>query len=327
MFGLVKKQIYSIGIDTSDDNLKLIQLQGFGKKICLLAGLSENRPEDIKPGSSDWQRWAIMTIGQLTSNGNFQGREVIGAMPSAEVFIDHIKMPKAKDCEMEDVIFSKIKQKLPFEPVQANTLMKCIPTEQENIIVIATERELVNRHLAIYEKAGLSIRSIGVWPVALTSCYTKFFGRRQSDLEAVVMLICMEANRTNAVICRHKKLLFVRSIPIGIEQLDDEAKMSSLVLELTSFKRQFSSVYRNIQIERLIFFSSRASDRDVCIKIAKQLEMPAQIGDCLAAVEMAHSFNPNRNGRSKAVQGGIAIDRRDCQLNWSVAFGLSLSEG
>ena len=324
MFGFLKKNAYSIGIDIDDNNLKIVQLGSSGNAAHLVAGFSQARPDEIKTGSSGWQRWAIESIRQMSSNGNFQGRAVTAALPAADVFIEHIKMPKVSDNQIEDAIFSKIKQKLPSSATQANTLIKCIPTEQDNILVMATDRELVNRYLAIYEKAGLAIRSICVWPVALISCYTKFFGRRQSDLNAVVMIVCVDAGCTNVVICRHKNLLFARSIPVGIGLVDDQTKISSLVLELTSFKRQFCSMHRNIQIERLLFFSSRASDRDVCAAMAKQMEMPAQMGDCLAAVEMSQSYN-NKSAGGKEEYKYIAIDRRDCRLNWSVAFGLSLS--
>jgi hypothetical protein len=70
----------------------------------------------------------------------------------------------------------------------------------------------------------------------------------------------------------------------------------------------------------LIFLSNRAADRNIYEKIAQKLEMPAQIGDCLAAVNMNDA-----SGNDKEQQSGNPIDRRDCQMNWSVAFGLSLS--
>jgi hypothetical protein len=62
----------------------------------------------------------------------------------------------------------------------------------------------------------------------------------------------------------------------------------------------------------LIFLSDRAVDRNVCATIAKQLEMPAQIGDCLKAVEIGDPCGPG-------------VDRRGCKFSWATAFGLSLS--
>ncbi|GAF80210.1 unnamed protein product [marine sediment metagenome] len=272
-------------------------------------------------------------------------------MPADEVFIDHIKMPKIKDeapnpakgiwsglsfvkyrewehgpdDKMQEAILSKIKQKLPFD--SDDVMVRYVPAEDDNVLVIAVQREKIDRHLAIYEKANLQIKSIGIWPMALANSYVSFFGRRKIDIEAIVMLLDMGANYTNVVICRHKDLLFARSIPMGAKLLEstcqpDEGQgprtsevINRLVLELNGCRRQFSSMHRRAQIERLIFLSgSRLAgmdSRDIYTTIAKQLEMPAQMGDCLAAVEMTDPY-------------GSGIDRRQCQFSWAVAFGLSL---
>jgi len=324
MFGFLKNRVFPIGVDIGDDALKLAQLENSGNSISLIAGGSENRPADVKPGSGDWQRWAIEAIKKLTANERFRGRDVIAAIPASEMFIDHIKMPKigggvpnakkgvwGTDDKLQEAILSKIKQKLPVDP--AHAMVKYIPTEQDNVLVIAAEREKIDRHLAIYEKTNLRIKSIGVWPMALTNSYTSFFGRRKTDIEAIVCLLDIQANCTNVVICRHKNLLFARSIPIGAKQISTETMVTRLVLELTACRRHFDSMYRNARTERLIFLSGQTVDKDVCTTIAKQLEMPAQMGNCLAAVKIPTN------------QVGSGIDRRECQFSWATAFGLSLS--
>ena len=324
MLRFLKRRIYPIGADIGDDVIKVVQLGNSGSGISLIAGGSENRPENVKPGSSKWQRWAITAMRRLTTNGKFRSRDVVAVMPANKVFIEHMKIPKIRDAgqnaekgargpkdKLQEAIFSKIKQKLPFEPGDA--MMKYIPAEQDNVVVIASERKEIERHLAIYEKANLTIESIGIWPEALINNYVSFFGRRKSDIESVVMLLEIDINFTNVVICRHKKLLFARSIPIGTDQLGSDEGTSRLVLELIACKRQFSSMQRNAQIQRIIFLSTQAAIANTCATIAKQMEMPAQIGNCLAAVEIEHSNHPG-------------IERRDCEVNWATAFGLSLSE-
>lgn len=326
MFGILKKLAYPIGIDISDNSLKLVQLDNKGKNIGLITGFSEERPEDIQPGGGNWQRWAIDRINQWSSKGNFQSKEVVAAMPTKDVFIELMKTPKGNENEIQNNIFSKIKQKLPFEPIQANTMLKYIPTQDDNIMVIATERAVVERHLAIYEKAGLSIKALSIWPMALVNCYTKFFGRRQSDLDSTVMLIDIEPDFTNIVICRHQNLLYARSISIGSNQQENEAAFTRLIMELMTQKRQFTSMYRNMQIERLIFLSSRAEDKDLCATVAKKLEMPAQIGDCLAAAETIDPYRMSRDKKSYKELPGNPIDRRNNHVNWAIAFGLGLSQ-
>ena len=322
MFGLLKTRPLVIGVDVENENIRLVQIAENGKGMKLIAGRNRNRPDEIEPGSSSWQRWAVQTIRLFTSESDFRGKDVTAAIPAGDLFIDNIRLSKTNENEIEDVAFSKIKQKLSFEPVRENTMIKCIRTGDENALVIAAERKIIDRHLAIYEKANLRLKTIAVWPLALVNCYAKFFGRRKSDIDAVVLLASIETNCTNVVICRHKNLLFARSIPIGSKQLADEKVINRLVLELTACRRQFSSMHRNAQIERLIFLTGQAVDRATCATIAKQLEMPAQSGDCLAAVQIA---NPYRLGIDRRTDAEEETSQPKQQINWATAFGLSLS--
>jgi len=302
-----------IGIDVSEHSVLIAQLRPNENGAVLIAGGSRIRPADIKPGTGDWQRWAIESIRELIGKGRFQGRSVVATIPTAEVFIDHVRVPGSNGQHVSDekllaVVRSKIGRKLPFSGDDA--VIKCVPTEENHTVAIAMERKIIDRHLAIYEQANLVIKSICVWPLALVNSYVRFFGRRQSDLEAVVMLLEINANRTNVVVCRHKSLLFARSIAIGTEQLESDEMVTRLILELTASKRHFNSMYRKIQIERAIFLASQDAGKAISARIAKQLEMPAQMGDCLAAVKVS---DPAWAG----------IDK--CEFNWTNAFGLSLS--
>ncbi len=304
-----------VGVNMGDDALTMAQLADNGKGITLVAGEYKSLPPDIKAGSVDWQRWAIDTIRQTNSRGQFRGRDVIAAISPAELFIDHIKMPvvneksRTKD-SVDKAVILKIKQKLPFDP--ANALIKYIPAEEDNAVVIAAERKIIDRHLAIYEKAGLAIKSIGVWPIAMAKSYTNFFGRRQADVNTVVYLIDIEPNCTNVVISRHENLLLARSIAVGAGQLDSDEMVARFIMELDACRRHFTSMYRKAHIERIVFLSGRAVEKEICVTIAKRLEMPAQMGDCLAAVQVA---DPSETG----------VDRRDGRVHWAIAFGLSLS--
>ena len=66
----------------------------------------------------------------------------------------------------------------------------------------------------------------------------------------------------------------------------------------------------------MVFLSGKSVDEDICEKISKlaeRMQVPAQIGDVLAAVDI-------KPGSEESV------DRRRCQLDWAIAFGLSLTD-
>jgi Tfp pilus assembly PilM family ATPase len=313
MSWILKNHVYPIGVAIGNDSIQLAQLADNGSGVKLLAVDSRQRPENVEAGSSGWQRWAIEVLQELIDNGKFKGREVAGMMPAGEVFIEHIKMPKKKQDNVEEIIFSEIKHKLPFEASMDNLIMKYVETEDDDILAIVTEREKVNRHLAIYEKADAHVKTVSIWPSALTGCYAKFFGRRKSDIKAVVMLIDVNADCTNVVICRHRGLLLARTTAIRACQLESEGHSAELTVQLENFVKDFRSRYAGKTIERVIFLSGGIVSRDIYMSIAKQLKMPAQMGDCLAAVEAVNPCDPG-------------MDQKGCKISWAGSFGLSLQK-
>lgn len=311
MLRFLKNHVCPIGIDVGDDRIKLIQLENNGKTVALLGGGSKERPGGIKPGSSRWQKWVIDTVKEQTGNGNFKGREVVASVPPGDVFIDHLKTPKAPKGKIKEALISRIKQRLPYEPDQA--MLQYISTEDDNTMVMVTEREKVNRHLAVYEQANLNIKLLGVWPLAITKTYVKFFGRRKSDVDAIVFILDIEPESCNVVICRHLMPLFARSIQIGSDHFEDEEAVKRCILELTGCRRHFSSLYKKAKIERMLFLASDSvsvTAQNAYAAIARQMELPAQMGNCIAAVETSSN--------------GSALERRGCNFSWATAFGLSL---
>ena len=322
-FNSFKKKVYPIGIDVDGDTIKMAQLARGQKGPCMIAGASQKVPPELTHGSSEWQRWTADTVKKMSSNGTFHGREVITALPADDVFIEQISVPKVSDDRLKKVVLSKVQQKLPFDSTDA--LVKYVVTSEQagqaingtklQVLVMVAERLKVERHLAMCEKAGLQIKAISVWPLAITNSYTKFFSRRTDDKQMVVMLLETGADSTKVVICQGKELLFARLIPLGAKKLTGDEMIKRLILEILACERFFESISGTGRIERLIYLSSRVVEKTVCdhlAQLAQRWHIPAQIGDVLGAVEIKSRY-------------GCGFDRRGCQINWATVFGLSLS--
>jgi type IV pilus assembly protein PilM len=320
MLELLKKRTFPTGVDLGSGYIRMAQLEKSQDGLCLISAAYEAKPADIEAGSADWQRWAAKAAKNIVHREKFKGKQVITALPSDDIFIDQIKVPNTTDDKITELITSKVKKKLPFSPEGA--LIKHIRTDlsdkhgnEIDVLVLAAEKERVNRHLAIYEKAGLEIRGIGVWPLAMINSYTNFFGRRDEEQHSIVMLMDIGSNHCNIVISRHEALLFARVIPIGFNQLAQGEMVQRLMAEVDACCRYFESVSNGSRIERLMFLAGRNTDKNICAKVAElaqKMQIPAQIGDVLAAVRMKYGSE-------------VTVDRRDCQVNWATAFGLSLN--
>jgi type IV pilus assembly protein PilM len=320
VFDFLKKRVFPTGVDLGSGYLKMAQLGFDGKQFFLYAAGREERPDDIEPGSAQWQRWMAATAKEMIGKGGFSGRQVVTAMPADDVFIDQIKILKTVDNKIRQAVLAKIKPKLPFDPTGA--MVKYVVADRQssngemNVLVMAGERQTVDRHLAIYEKANLQICGMSVWPLAMTNSYVKFFGRRVEDREIVAMLVDIGANHANIVICRHSNLLLARMIPIGFRQLGYDEMIQRLMDEMNACCRYFELVSDGAQIGRLVLISGRSVDRTICERVtelAKRMQIPAQIGDVLSAVQVRRGCR-------------FDIERRGRQVDWATAFGLSLPE-
>jgi Tfp pilus assembly PilM family ATPase len=319
MIGLAKKTVYPAGIDLSSDCLKVSQLGVKGDGLYLNAAAIEVRPDDIQFDSGDWQRWVVDTAKKMFTRGGFSGKGVVASIPCEDIFIDHIKVkcPPA-DENLEKAVFERITSKLPFNPSGA-MVNHVVAGSSENgketdVVVMAAESVIVNRQLAIYEKAGLEIKNIGVWPLAMANSYAKFFGNRQEDADVTSMLIDIDVNHSKIVITRQADLLFARLIPIGSRHLGSPDAAIKLVSETEACCRYFEAFSRGKQVERLVFFTGCTVDDAICCNVsqlAERLQVPAQIGDVMAAVDIASNCD-------------VTVDRRGHQIDWSIAFGLSL---
>ena len=317
MLTFLKKHVYPAGIDVTVDGLKVAQLAFDGTYRYIQATGFEQMPEDIQYGTADWQKWVATTVKKIIKSGAFKGSNVITAMLPQDVFIDEVKVPRTAIAEPEEAAFKKVSAKLPFDPQQAMiqyiVVDLGINTDQVNVLVLATGRQVVERHLAIYEKAGLDIKGIAVWPLVMANTYVKFFSRRQSEASVIAMLVDVTADTSKIIICRGSDLLFARAIPVGFLEINQGQMVQRLVSEMEACCHYFESLAKSAHIERLLFLSGRSVDASFCDKMAEfaaKMQIPAQIGDVLAAVESKE--------RS-------AVDRRECSVDWTTAFGLSLS--
>lgn len=318
VFSFIKKEMAPIGVDIGSGYVKMAQLDGSNGMPKLIEATSEQVPDHIQVGTPEWQKWAVKAIKKMMTNSAFKSRNAISSMSSDDIFIEHVKVSGSEE-DIEKKAFEQIKKKLPFSP--ENAMVQCVTSEISNgknkrdVVVMVADKVKVQRHLAIFERAGLELKSMSVWPLAITQTYTRFFARRAADAEVVSMLLDVGANHSNVIISKHDNLLFARVIPLGFNQLKTDSAGEELLSELLACWRYFESMETGQEISKLLLLSGSNIDKAVCEKVAllaKQMHVPAQIGDVLAAIE-------------SATGNEISQERRGSRLCWATSFGLSLS--
>jgi len=318
MLDLFGKHICPIGVDLGSSFLRMAQIGFNGRGPYLHAAAIAARPQDIEPQSPAWQRWAIDAIRDLIRTGGFKGKKIITALPSDDLFIDQIKVPRGAMDKLNEAVALRVQKKLPFSP--DNAMVCSVPVEvaakgpEVDVIVMAAERQKVDRHLAIYETIGMEISGMSVWPVALINSYQRFFCRRKNEQDRIVILMDIGTRHCNVVIGRGGDLLFARVIPTGYIQLSQGQMVQRLIAEVDACCRYFETIAGKVPIERLLLLAGKNVDKGVCEKVAdlaQKMQIPAQVGDVLSAIDVSQNSN-------------CIVDRRNSNVDWTTAFGLSL---
>jgi type IV pilus assembly protein PilM len=99
---------------------------------------------------------------------------------------------------------------------------------------------------------------------------------------------------------------------VQVEQACGEP-LTRLIEELSLCRRYHESTFPNRPVDRLIFIGGEARQRWLCQRIARQMQLAAQIGDPMV-----------RMNRTTEVGIESGIDRRHPQPGWAVALGLTM---
>jgi hypothetical protein len=313
------KYVCPIGVDLGNGFLRMAQIGFNGSGPYLYAAGIVARPQGVEPQSPAWQRWAINAIKDLLRKGDFKGKSVITALASEDLFIEQMKVPHNTAAKLDETVLPRIQKKLPFAVEEG--MIHCIPVEidsnkttETDVIVIAAERCKIDRHLAIYENAGLDVTEMSIWPTALINSYHQFFCRRKTDQNRVVILLDVGSHFCNVVIGCGGELLFARLIPTGYVHLSQDQTIQRLMAEIDSCCRYFESIAGKRPIEQILLLVGKNVNKDLCNKIAElacKMQIPAQVGDVLSAIQAR-----------REVMG--MVERRNSNIDWAMAFGLSL---
>ncbi len=320
MLSVLTKKVCPIGVDLGSSYLRMAQLGSNGHGLYLHGVGCEKKPDDMKAGSSEWQRWAAKTVKRIMKHGGFKGKKAVTALPSHDVFIDQIRIQRMPDKKIGEAVVANVRQKLPFDADHA--MIKYVVAEQigpktseMDVLVMVVDSVIVERHLAIYENAGLDVQNINVWPFAMANSFVEFFSRRREEQDKVAMLLDVATTSTNIVICRNRDLLLARVVGLGCANFQQDEMIERLISEIDACSRYFEFHCGGMHIERLVFLAGKQADKRICGKLAEmaqRMQIPAQVGDVLTAVDM----QPGCEAR---------VDKCDSQLDWSMSFGLSLS--
>jgi type IV pilus assembly protein PilM len=228
MFGLLKSfaaNTNPIGVDFGSDCLRMVQVQVIDGEPRITAAASADVPAHVRNDSTARTSFFAETARDLLAQGKFKGRQVILALPAAQMYIQHLRIPRMDDEALKKALPWEARGKLPIDPSHAllrHTVAGEIYQDSEpkdEVILMAAARETVSGLLAAAAKAKLDVLGMNVEPMAIVDCFNHVY-RRKADQTSINLFVDIGFKSSRAIIAEGSRILFARSIPIGGEHLN-----------------------------------------------------------------------------------------------------------
>ena len=351
----LKTRVLPIGVDLGTSHLKLAQLRMVQQDIELLAAGSEEIPADLRTQEPERMDFIARAIRRSLKSNNFQGRKCVLALPTSQLFLQHLKLPRVPKAGLESLLRAELAGKLPYaveEAVIGYVLAGEVFGEGEprqEVIVAAAARDTVETYLELAGKARLEVVGINVESCAVVECFGRLF-RRNGDAARTILFVDMGVFSTQVCLTHGDKLVFARNLRLGEQQIDnalaegmhmDVEQAHSLRWDLQkgqNSEQAQEEIYRHLE-EPL---GQLAAEITQCLRyceatfrnqpVERMVLAGGQAYDKRLCQSLAERLNLPaqigdplvRIGRVAGAGLQIGLDRREPQPQWAVAVGLSL---
>ncbi len=216
---LTRGKALPIALDMGRRSVKMLQLARRGQALRAVASARRALPD--ASGDPDAHRAAtVAAIREMLREGGFRGRAVHTALPSNDLEIKNVRLAPMSAASLEATILEEASERLGFE-VSADRLkyfsagsVRDGAESRNELIVLATSRESVERHLETVESAGLRIECIDAEPTALFRSHVRTL-RRSEDGELVWSLIEIGVDSTRVIVAQGQQILFIKRLDCG----------------------------------------------------------------------------------------------------------------
>jgi type IV pilus assembly protein PilM len=206
----------SVGLEVGTHLIKVVELvhKRKGYKLKKLARVKIPLAQD-----TDMQTDVAKAIRDLFKKNRMNTKEVISGVGGNSVIIRKIEIPLMTEKELRGAIKWEAEQYIPYPIDQVSLGFHILDKEEKlgrkkdkmSVILVGVKRELINAHLQVLQKAGISPKIIDANPLALFNIYQL---ANPEEVDAVA-LIEIGHDTTDLVLLNKGNPFLVRSINIG----------------------------------------------------------------------------------------------------------------
>lgn len=283
MLTFTRTRLSPLGLHLGRHTATVVQLAGSEECLELKATAQGRLPsvEGCSPADSD--RIVADALRRLIVDHRLSGRKVIGCLSADELFVETVRLPQLPADEIAKAVPWEAAERLPY-PLADAELRHLVAGEvrqdnvvKQEVILLASPREVIQRRLRVLELAGLIPIGIDVEPCAWLRCLHR--SGRLSETSRTAYLFCGETTST-VMFAEGQRVLFLKSFPIG-GRLFDDAVAQSLAVDLETAASMRTDVFAaavldgDNEVHRSIIealrpsFDSLVAELELCLRYYK----------------------------------------------------------
>lgn len=212
------RQANPIGLDFSGDGIRAAQVETIGDvpRLVDMAG---------DPKRAAGEESLRSQVSHLLSQKQFVGTQIATSIPSEALSIHHIRLPVTPQQRLDAAVREQLAPRLDYEIDQAVVRRVEIASTggrdgHVDHVVMSVPRHVVELHLRMAERLGLTVVGISALPLAAGHAFS-YLGQRREESGYTFLLVHLEARVTHLVIMHEGNLRFARTIPQGVHDILD----------------------------------------------------------------------------------------------------------
>ncbi len=243
MFSFSRTQSTPIGLHLSARSVMMVQLSGSPGRTELSALAHSQLPPRGAQTDDQYDDAVATTLRLMVSGHPFRGRSVVSCVTADDLFLQSVRLPQLPPEEIEKVVRWEADERLPY-PAQNAELRYLLAgqvrqesTVKQEVVLMACQQSVLQRHLRVLDRAGLTPRAVDVEPCAVL----RAFRHGLSENTDRVAYLHLGDNLTTVVIADGDAILFLKYVATGGRELD-QAVAKHLELEPAEANRLRASV-------------------------------------------------------------------------------------
>lgn len=242
--------------------------------------------------------------------------DVIAVIPREAVLTRVVKFPSVEHAELTQMVELYAKAQLPYPREQTVMDFHVLSRAEgfSTMAVIACQREVIDRHLAVLQEAGLPPTLLTVSSWGVLGWYQQCL-RRGIKVQEPVLVVNVDETRTDLVLIDKSRILSSRSVGQGLQEWEASGEAATLLsFEVERSRAAIRNELPGTEVHSLLVTGLRVSG-------PWEDQLTQRIGLPVTVVDSARPF-PSVSAASIAalspvVVGGLACSDSSTLLNLS----------